>query len=297
MRAIHRSASRGLYAGRDRAGVRISQRSLTVQEVPVRARILRRAALAGAGAALIAAGSAGAVAGLPSDGAQVNDDPAPIDPGAERRASDVAGGALAAGGPACPGRRSSRSVGRLAADLRPRLQERRLGDAGSRVAQHRPDAEAEAPSIDFAGRGSHRALGRLVRAERAARRPTNIFASRFNAAANRWLPSGQDRGAAHPVAQHPHEHGGEPLGRRRRHGRGQRPRALDHMGGERRRRRLRTATTDLRLEGRQAGRRRQPCTGFKPSDGDNVNGFCLQQVGLDRLARGGGSSPTRATRP
>src|SRR5207244_1170349 len=29
-----------------------------------------------------------------------------------------------------------------------------------------------------------------------------------------------------------------------------------------------------------------PCTGFKPSEANNVNGFCFQQVGLERLDSG-----------
>ena len=40
------------------------------------ASLLRRATLAGAAAALVAAGTAGAVIGLPSDGSQVNNDSA-----------------------------------------------------------------------------------------------------------------------------------------------------------------------------------------------------------------------------
>ena len=35
-----------------------------------------------------------------------------------------------------------------------------------------------------------------------------------------------------------------------------------------------------------------PCAGFKPSANASVSNFCWQQVGLDRLAKDGGSSPT-----
>ena len=35
-----------------------------------------------------------------------------------------------------------------------------------------------------------------------------------------------------------------------------------------------------------------PCTGFKPSANNSVSNFCWQQVGLDRLAKDGGSSAT-----
>src|SRR5215475_12510502 len=65
--------------------------------------LLRRAILGGVAAALVAAGSAGAVIGLPSDGSQVNNDPvAGIDPNQNAGVSDVVGGSLAAGGPRVP---------------------------------------------------------------------------------------------------------------------------------------------------------------------------------------------------
>src|SRR5262249_49516865 len=56
------------------------------------------------------------------------------------------------------------------------------------------DAEAEGPSIDFAGPG--RTVPWVAWYEPIAARnwPTNIFASRFSATANMWLPSGQIRG-------------------------------------------------------------------------------------------------------
>src|SRR5262249_3967909 len=34
-----------------------------------------------------------------------------------------------------------------------------------------------------------------------------------------------------------------------------------------------------------------PCTGFRPSAANNLNGFCFQQVGLDRLASGQSTPP------
>jgi hypothetical protein len=69
----------------------------------VTASSLRRAAVAGVAAALVAAGTAGAVIGLPSDGSQVNNDPAAgIDPNQNAGVSDVVGGSLAARGPRVP---------------------------------------------------------------------------------------------------------------------------------------------------------------------------------------------------
>ena len=61
--------------------------------VAVTASFLRRAVLAGVAVVLVAAGSAGAVIGLPSDGSQVNNDPAAgIDPNQNAGISDVVGG-------------------------------------------------------------------------------------------------------------------------------------------------------------------------------------------------------------
>lgn len=63
----------------------------------------RRAALASTAAALVAAGTAGAVIALPADGTQVNDDPAAgIDAKQDAGVSDVVGGSLAAGGTRVP---------------------------------------------------------------------------------------------------------------------------------------------------------------------------------------------------
>src|SRR5919197_5516293 len=65
--------------------------------------LLRRALLGGVAAALVAAGSAGAVIGLPADGSQVNNDPAVgIDPNQNAGVSDIVGGSLAAGGARVP---------------------------------------------------------------------------------------------------------------------------------------------------------------------------------------------------
>src|SRR5262249_60646758 len=59
-----------------------------------------------------------------------------------------------------------------------------------------PTKEAEAPSIDFAGTGRTVPWVAWYEPNDAFGSPTNIFASRFNAAANVWLRSGQDRTAS-----------------------------------------------------------------------------------------------------
>src|SRR5262249_39632297 len=60
-----------------------------------------------------------------------------------------------------------------------------------------PTQEAEGPSIDFAGANRTVPWVAWYEPSAVANWPTNIFASRFNAAANVWLPSGQGRGPTH----------------------------------------------------------------------------------------------------
>jgi len=56
----------------------------------MKARLLRRASIAGAVTALVAAATAGAVIGLPADGSQINNDPANgIDPNQNAGVSDI----------------------------------------------------------------------------------------------------------------------------------------------------------------------------------------------------------------
>ena len=224
--------------------------------------ILSCAALA-AVIALALAGSAPAIPiGLPADGSQVNDDPAKgIDPDQNAGVSDVVGGSLMRAARRVRGRPSSRSRRVRAAHLRARVQERRVGDAG-RLAQHRP-ASRGGGAVDRLRRAqAHRAVGRrgTSRASRSAARSRSSPAAsaprrRVCAAANTWVPEGQDRGAGIPSLNiHTDKRGREPVRRRRRGRRGQRPRAVGRLAGAgRQRRRRRRTRPDLRLEGRQAG--------------------------------------------
>ena len=71
--------------------------------------ILRRASVVSIVGTLVLAAAAGAVIGLPSDGSQVNNDPADgIDPDQNAGVSDIVGGSLAPAARASRGRRSSR---------------------------------------------------------------------------------------------------------------------------------------------------------------------------------------------
>ena len=65
--------------------------------------VLGRASMLGVLATLALAGTAGGVIALPSDGSQVNNDPADgVDPNQNAGVSDIVGGSLAAGGARVP---------------------------------------------------------------------------------------------------------------------------------------------------------------------------------------------------
>ena len=110
--------------------------------------------MAGLAATLLAAGTAGAVVGLPSDGSQVNNDPAAgIDPNQNAGASDIVGGSLAAGGARVPWATFEQAAGNGAQRIFVRAFK-----GGKWVTQGPslnidPNVEAEGPSIDFAGAG------------------------------------------------------------------------------------------------------------------------------------------------
>jgi hypothetical protein len=128
-----------------------------------------------------------------------------------------------------------------------------------------------------------------------------IFASRFCAAtsaacaaANVWVPEGQDRGSATPSlnihtnreAENPQVAGGAAVA-------GNDP-APWVVWQERDGNVAATGSHDQIFvsKGVKQAAARQPCAGFKPSSNASVGLFCWQQVGLDRLAAGDGSSAT-----
>ena len=150
-----------------------------------------------AGALIAASPARAGFLPLPATGAQVNDDVAiSIDPTEDAGVSDVVGGALTAGKVPVPWATFEQKV----ADGTQHIFVRAFKN-GVWVTQGMPASlnidrtvEAEGPSIDFAGAG--RTVPWVAWYEphsTAPTWPTNIFASRFNAAANTWLPSGQSR--------------------------------------------------------------------------------------------------------
>src|SRR5438093_12267643 len=133
---------------------------------------------------------------LPANGSQVNNDLAnAIDPNQDAGVSDVAGGAVTAGKVPVPWATFEQKV----ADGEQQIFVRAFKN-GAWVTQGFPASlnidptqEAEAPSIDFAGTGRTVPWVAWYEPVPALGWPMNIFASRFNAAANVWLPSGQIR--------------------------------------------------------------------------------------------------------
>jgi hypothetical protein len=245
-------------------------------------RFARRAALAGLAATLLAAGTAGAVVGLPSDGSQVNNDPAAgIDPNQNAGVSDIVGGSLAAGGARVPWATFEQAAGNGAQRIFVRAFK-----GGKWVTQGPslnidPNVEAEAPSIDFAGAGRTVPWDAWYEPNQALGGAKQIFASRFNAAANTWQPEGQDRGSGVPSlnihtdkeAENPSVAGGAAVA-------GNDPvpwvawQEQDGSGNQ---------DQIFVSKGVKQAAPNAQCAGFKPSDAKSVSNFCWQQVGLDRL--------------
>ena len=161
-------------------------------------RTRRGAALCALALTMALAATAGAtVAPLPADGSQVNNDPAnSIDPARDAGVSDVAGGTTTAGNLQVPWAAFEQAT--------PGAQQIfvRAFKAGAWVTEGFPASlnivptkQAEGPAIDFAGAG--RTVPWVAWYEPndnlGGGSPTQIFASRFNATTNLWLPSGQDR--------------------------------------------------------------------------------------------------------
>ena len=251
---------------------------------------LMLAALTAASALLAAPAARAAFLPLPATGAQVNDDPAnSIDPSLAAGISDVAGGAVTAGKVEVPWATFEQRV----AGSEPQIFVRAFKN-GAWVTQGLPASlnldpteEAEAPSIDFAGAGRTVPWVAWYEPSAAAGWPTNIFASRFNVAANRWLPSGQGRGPLHlpslnihtlRTAEHPSVAGGSAVA-------GNDP--VPWITWEENDGVPNDDTTLRQIFVAKAVKQAVPGTacpvGTKPTGGIDVNGFCWQQVGLDRL--------------
>src|SRR5438094_780171 len=253
---------------------------------------LRRAiaGLAAVGTLLAASVAHAGFLPLPANGSQVNDDLASgIDPNQDAGVSDVVGGAVTAGKVPVPWATFEQKVagGEQQIFVRAFKNGAWVTQGSPASLNIDPTEEAEAPSIDFAGAGRTVPWVAWYEPSAAAGWPTNIFASRFNAAANRWLPSGQGRGPLHlpslnihPVrtAEHPSVAGGSAVA-------GNDP--VPWVTWEENDGVPNDATTLRQIFVAKAVKQAVPGTacplGTKPVGGVDVNGFCWQQVGLDRL--------------
>ena len=263
---------------------------------------LMLAALTAASALLATPAARAAFLPLPASGAQVNDDPAnSIDPSQDAGVSDVAGGAVTAGKVQVPWATFEQKVAGGEQQIFVRAFKN-----GAWVTQGFPASlnidpteEAEAPSIDFAGAGRTVPWVAWYEPSAAAGWPTNIFASRFNAAANVWLPSGQGRGPLHlpslnihtlRTAENPSVAGGAAVA-------GNDP--VPWVTWEENDGVPNDDTTLRQIFVAKALKQAVPGTacpvGTKPTGGIDVNGFCWQQVGLDRL-NPSGPTPVRQRR-
>jgi len=251
---------------------------------------LMLAALTAAGTLLVAPVARAGFLPLPATGAQVNDDPAnSIDSSEDTGVSDIAGGAVIAGKVQVPWAAFEQKVADGAQQVFVRAFK---NDAwvtqGLRASLNiDPTEEAEAPSIDFAGGGRTVPWVTWYEPSAASGWPTNIFASRFDAESNLWLPAGQGKGPGHlpslnihtrRTAEHPSVAGGAAVA-------GNDPAPWitweenDGVPND--------GTTLRQIFVAKALKQALPGTecpvGTKPTGGLAVNGFCWEQVGLDRL--------------
>lgn len=243
-------------------------------------------------AGMLASPASAAFVSLPASGAQVNDDAVnSIDPKQDAGLADVAGGTVVAGNVQVPWATFEQKIAESQQIFVRAFKNGAWVTQGSPASLNiDPAVEAEAPSIDFAGPG--RTVPWVAWYEPSSHfgEPTNIFASRFNAGANVWLPSGQDRadGAHVPslnihtnrTAENPSVAGGATVA-----GNDPVPWIIweenDGAGADEYSPRQIFVAKGVKQPA--AG---TPCTGFKPSEANNQNGFCWQQVGIERLASG-----------
>ncbi|MGE0027746.1 MAG: hypothetical protein AB7O78_19890 [Thermoleophilia bacterium] len=255
-------------------------------------------------AGVLALGAAGAAlaatVGLPGNGAQVNDDRAAgIDPAQDAGLSDVAGGSLA-GTQRLPWATFEQRSGSAQLIFVRAFKNGAWVTQGPALNIDRT-VEAEAPSIDFAGPRRTVPWDAWYEPSAPLGGAKQIFASRFCAgaggacaAANTWVPEGQNRGSGIPSlnintdreAEDPAVVGGAAVA-------GADPVpwvAWEEQDGN-------VSGSGARdqifvSKGVKQAAPGQPCTGAKPSSAASVGVFCWQQVGLDRLAKNGGSSAT-----
>jgi hypothetical protein len=221
---------------------------------------------------------------------QVNNDPANgIDPHQSAGVNDVVGGSLVAGAQRVPWATFEQKSGSSQQIFVRALKNGKFITEGNPASLNIDQSkEAEAPSIDFAG--TNRTVPWVSWYEPSDHLPggaTNIFASRFDAPNNKWIPEGQNRaadGSAIPSlnihtdreAENPSVAGGAAVA-------GNDPVpwvAWQEIDG--------SAKTDQIFVSRGVKGATSPvdCKGFEPAGGPSVAKFCWQQTGIKRLDSG-----------
>jgi hypothetical protein len=265
------------------------------------ARAWRTLAVIGSAMFCVAGAAVAGELGLPADGSQVNNDPANgIDPNQDAGLSDIVGGSLAAGGPRVPWATFEQKAGSAQRIFVRAFKGGQWVTQGGSLNIDQ-GAEAEAPSIDFAGAGRTVPWDSWYEPSSALGGAKQIFASRFCAsaggicsAANSWVPEGQDRGSGVPSlnihtskdAENPSVAGGATLA-------GNAP--VPWVAWQEQDGNVSGSGNHDQIfvsKGVKQASAQAPCTGFKPSSAASVSFFCWQQVGADRLAPSGGSSST-----
>jgi hypothetical protein len=154
---------------------------------------MRRRGAVVTAAAIATLGLAGAASGAILPTYQVNNDPANgIDPNLNAGVSDVADGSLTGGQRVPWAAFEQQTHGEQ--QIFVRSFKNGVFTTRGQSLNIDPDQEAEEPSIDFAGTG--RTVPWTTWYEPNVHLPggeTNIFASRFDAPNNKWIPEGQDR--------------------------------------------------------------------------------------------------------
>src|ERR1700712_5252883 len=177
------------------------ERDITRTARATRRRRMTLAALISSLALVLAGTAAAAFVNLPADGSPVNNDIANgIDPAQDAGVSDVQGGTVVAGNLQVPWAAFEQKAGTSQQIFV------RAFKAGAWVTQGfpaslniDPTVEAEAPAIDFAGAGRTVPWVSWYEPNATLGGAEQIFASRFSAGANVWLPSGQDRAPGHTL--------------------------------------------------------------------------------------------------
>lgn len=233
---------------------------------------------------------------LPGPDGRVDNDAAnAINPARNAGLSDVAGGTTAGGGAAVPWAAFEKSRALTGQDIFVRALLNGQWVTQGPALNVTPGSVAEAPAIDFAGAGRTVPWATWYEPHGGFANIKQIFAARFAAASNTWVPAGQARvsGPAVPslnihtfkAAENPAIAGGSAVP-----GSDPEPWVAWQESSD-------NANNKNQIfvsKGVKQVNDTVKCTGFKPSGGDftAVGGFCWQQVGIPRLTATSTTDPS-----